>query len=275
MHVVVEGMLAHGIRDYQNERARGVLNFVRRVDAWAAKIRKRGGQPLQRLLLNHFEYATKLGFYRCYANTWIHILATLEQQGLDDLSHRFLRFWHWQNQPVEHADGTVEPDAFCGQVLALHPLSGFLMQDPQLLAIAGGFVGVISHDEIDQGTYAERDEYWELVRGILVAAQRYHRSLETQNLDRGARTQTSGHGPLVPAGESTPVSMLQQLTDCLAELQIHCTACGGPLTCVSVPTTAECRDVAIVATHCRTCQRDQTIELTCDQVSSIHFDPGD
>ena len=96
---VMEAILTDGLHGFQIEKASGVLNFVGRIDAWAAKIRRRSGQAFQRTLLNHFEYAAKLSFYRCYANTWIHILAALEQQGLDDLSSRFLRFWHWQNQP--------------------------------------------------------------------------------------------------------------------------------------------------------------------------------
>lgn len=148
IHGVAEAILTDGLRGFQIEKASGALDFVRRIDAWAAKIRRRGGQPFQRTLLNHFEYAAKLSFYRCYGNTWIHILAALEQQGLDDLSSRFLRFWHWQNQPAENADGTLEPDVFCGQILALHPLSGVFMQDPQLLAIAGSFFAGISASDI-------------------------------------------------------------------------------------------------------------------------------
>ena len=33
------------------------------------------------------------------------------------------------------------PDAFRGQVLSLHPLSGFFMMDPALRAVAGNFFG--------------------------------------------------------------------------------------------------------------------------------------
>ena len=83
------------------------------------------------------------------------------------------------------------------------------------------------------------------------------------------------HGLSVPAKERTPACMLQQLTDCLTELQIRCTACEGPLTCLSVPTTEETSVVALVPAHCRACQRDQSAELSFEQLRSCLFNLGD
>src|SRR5262249_23571423 len=115
--------------------------------------------------------------YTCYANAWVDIIPCLQKDhGLDPVSERFLRLWHHQNQAIEiphgrtaggiyypthvrydfflaGADGQVipkriclptervgpthVPDVFSGQILSLHPLSGFFMKDPALCAVAG------------------------------------------------------------------------------------------------------------------------------------------
>ncbi len=100
-----------------------------------------------------------------YANAWVGLIPWLrEHRGLDTVSERFRRFWHNQNQPIEiphgrtpggisypthhsalvakgdgnggltcqtlrmrteHIGPTHLRDAFSGQVLSLHPLSGW------------------------------------------------------------------------------------------------------------------------------------------------------
>ncbi len=79
--------------------------------------------------VNLFSYECKVSFFTCYANAWVDLIPWLRKhRGLDKVSERFLRFWHNQNPSTGGADGR---DAFNGQVLALHPLSGFFMKDPR------------------------------------------------------------------------------------------------------------------------------------------------
>ncbi len=54
-------------------------------------------------------------------------------------------------------------DVFCGQVLALHPLSGEVLSSPEHLAAIGGWIG--RHDLEDlmrTGEVQVCDDYWDL-----------------------------------------------------------------------------------------------------------------
>jgi hypothetical protein len=69
---------------------------------WLKKLRKRGGQDRTRLFINMFSYECKVSFYLCYACAWLGLIPWLvANQGLDPMTERFLRFWHYQNQPTE------------------------------------------------------------------------------------------------------------------------------------------------------------------------------
>jgi hypothetical protein len=157
----------------------GVEQFLVDADYWMQKLRKRS-KPGVRDFLDLFAYECKVAFHTCYANAWVGLLPWLrEHRGLDELSERFMRLWHYQNQPIEIPHGqtaggiiyptrrgiafqekndgpqqhqqqllsvaTVQigpthvPDVFLGQVLSLHPLAAFFMKDPALCAIAGRF----------------------------------------------------------------------------------------------------------------------------------------
>ena len=154
----------------------GLEVFLKRLDAWSMKHRKKGGNEWLRRFLNVFGYECKASFNLCYANAWIGLIPWLrEHRGLDDVSERFLRLWHMQNQPIDRPDGTVGSDVFNGQVLSLHPLSGFFMKNPSFFAVAGRFFA----SEHREGARAKnRLQYWELVGAILTAAHLYRQAAE-------------------------------------------------------------------------------------------------
>ena len=182
----------------------GLETFLKLVDYWLARYRKKGGGDHVRQFIDLFTCEAKISFYTCYANAWIDLIPWLcEHRDLDPVSERFLRFWHMQNQPHEIPHGqtaggiyyptqvrydfpiaerggqatthrvvvpterigpTHLPDVFRGQVLSLHPLSGFFMRDPGLCEVAGR---VFAADNFDASLANDRKEYWELIGAIL------------------------------------------------------------------------------------------------------------
>ena len=78
------------------------------------------------------------------------------------------------------------PDVFSGQVLSLHPLSGFFMKDPAFCAIAGCFLTSDSYEEVmSRGRSENHLMYWQLMGAILIAAHSYRNALATQTQQRG------------------------------------------------------------------------------------------
>lgn len=214
-----------GVSRMRQDGNAGLESFLREVDTWLQRLRKRSPRWV-RHFLNLFAYECKVSFYTCFANTWIDLIPWLrENHGLDVVSERFLRFWHHQNQPIEIPHGrtiggldypthirarvvqtdrdgrstrhalTVETerlapthvrDAFSGQVLSLHPLSGFLMKDAALCAISGKFFASDAcATALQRGQVERRAEYWDLMGAILTAAHLYRQSLDSQFARRG------------------------------------------------------------------------------------------
>ena len=156
-------ILGQGVVWYQEKGDDGFELFLGKLDAWCTKWRKESGQDWHQSLLNKFAYECKVSFYRCYSNSWIDLIPWLRKhRGLDELSERFLRMWHMQNQPQELPDGSVIPDVFGGQVLSLHPLSGFVMKDPAALAVAGKFLASPDYDTVmHNGRVESCQAYWD------------------------------------------------------------------------------------------------------------------
>jgi hypothetical protein len=245
----------------------GLVLFLREVDYWLAKYRKRSGRWV-RHFLNLFGYECKVAFYTCYANAWVGLIPWLrENRGLDPLSERFLRFWHNQNQPIEiphgqtpagifyptrhevrisEADGkggrasrilslqterigpTHVRDVFTGHILSLHPLSGFFMTDPALCAIAGRFFATEAHDlALGRGLATLCGAYWDLVGAILSAAHLYRQALDQQANGRGARCRAGGEQAARSSEDN--ISDATLLEEFAQGRKICCPACRGPL----------------------------------------------
>jgi hypothetical protein len=257
MRQTFDGILQHGVALVQQRGEDGLEEFLARLDRWCAKRRKKGGQGWQRRFLNAFAYEVKVSFYRCYANVWIDLIPWLRQHHqLDDLSDRFLRFWHMQNQPQELPDGGVIPDVFSGQVLALHPLSGFFMKDPALCAIAGRFFASSAYESVMATGRAEGSaEYWDLIGAILTAVCLYRQALEEQEQKRGARLRQGQDWDWIdsPAANRSPEGLLEEL---VASQGLRCPKCQGALRVLSYGPAASDAEAADIHFRCRSCSSE-------------------
>jgi hypothetical protein len=253
MRQTCDGILAHGVDLVREQGEDGLAEFLGMLDAWCAKRRKKGGQGWLRRFLDAFAYEAKVSFYRCYANAWIDLIPWLRRhRGLDDLGERFLRFWHMQNQPRELPDGRVIPDVFSGQVLALHPLSGFFMKDPALCAIAGRFFGSDAYERVMGDGRAEAcAEYWDLIGAVLTAAHLYRQALDEQGQQRGSRQRSGGdREATVSEGNRSPAGLLEEFA---AARHLRCRGCAGALRVRHYGPAASDPDVAEIHFTCGSC----------------------
>ncbi len=251
MRLTLDGMLAHGRELVREHDVEGARQFVMKVDAWAAGKRKKGNQGWLRTFLNRFAYECKAAFYTCFANAWIDIIPVLRRDhGLDPVGEQFLRFWHVQNQ-------SGAADVFRGQVLSLHPLSGFLMKDPGLLAVAGRFFGTYAYPRVFKRGEANVSEYWNLVGAILTAGHQYRQALDRQAARRGV-------GATVVRGEVTSgadtISVHELLEDYASDRGIRCPGCGSQLRLGVVNPAAPGAD-ARVTFVCAPCRRDVPVVI--------------
>jgi hypothetical protein len=216
-----DGLLKKGVEWVRSRGNDGLEEFLALFDAWSTKHRKKGGRDGLRRFLNLFAYQCKISFYLTYANAWISLIPWLQQhRGLDDVSERFLRMWHMQNQPIEQSNGIVLPDVFCGQVLSLHPLSGFFMKDPALCAAVGPFFTSPRYAEALAGGLPE---YWEMVGAILTAARLYRQAADRQANLRGLRSRGGAAVEGVAAAEGA-----EALRDFAESQKIACPFCNKP-----------------------------------------------
>lgn len=219
--------VGNGVVQMRQHGNDGLETFLGEVESWLKKYRKKSNQWV-RHFINLFAYECKVSFYRCYANTWVDLIPWLKQhRALDEISERFLRFWHNQNQPIEiphgrtigglyypthgratvikgnrrgrrtresvtwenpHLGPTHVKDVLSGQVLSLHPLSAFFMQDPESCAVAGKFFASDSYTQVmGKGQVKFCPDYWDLVGAILMNAYRYRQALDLQPHQRRTR----------------------------------------------------------------------------------------
>lgn len=285
------------MRERGNE---GLKQFLGEVNYWLSTYRKRSGRWV-RHFINLFAYEAKVSFYRCYANAWIKLIPWLgKNHSLDQVSERFLRFWHHQNQPIEiphgrtiggiyyptHGratvvergrDGRAVPrsltwknpqvgpthvqDVFRGQVLSLHPLSGFFMQDPKACAIAGKFFTSDRYEDVMvRGNVKSCPEYWDLIGAILAAAHRYRQAVDEQGERRRVRPNRSGALATLacPAEEYSVATLLE---DFAAHRKVRCPKCADTLRLERYQ-PAEDGDPGRADYRCRARHQLVTIEFT-------------
>jgi hypothetical protein len=244
-------ILDEGIRALRERREAGGDEFAYKVEKWLATSRKRGGNGFTRTLIDYLSYLFKQAFYLCYANLWISMIQWLQKnRGLDEVSARFLRFWHMQNQPIELPDGRVLPDVFGGQVLAVHPLSGFIMRDPASCAVAGRFFATDAYElTFTHGQASACPEYWALVEVILTAAHLYRQAQDEQEQARSRRMQPGVEGLADPAGGPCTHALLERLTEARGW---SCPSCGGSLRYVRVDHDSDA-DEATLEYVCSSC----------------------
>jgi hypothetical protein len=253
-----------GVTLWRQQGSEGLKQFLGEVAYWLDKYRKKGGHRWVRHFINLFAYEAKVSFYTCYANAWVDIIPCLQKDhGLDPVSERFLRLWHHQNQAIEiphgqtaggiyypthvrydfflaGADGQVIPkriclpterigpthipDVFSGQILSLHPLSGFFMKDSALCAVAGAFFASERYEQILAHGLAE---YWDLVGAILTAARLYRRASDEEARNRGVRRRSQDTTDAADIADNA--SEAQLLEDFAADQNVTCPDCHHPV----------------------------------------------
>jgi hypothetical protein len=263
-----EGLLKAGVDLVLEKGNDGLLEFVQRFDPWCASQIQKASEPWMRKFFIWFGEDCKVSFYRCYSNVWIDLIPWLRQNcGLDKTSERFLRFWHMQNQPLELADGTVVPDVFSGHVLSLHPLSGFLMKDPALCAVAGRFFGLPSteHSFLDADN-ANRQEYWDFVGAILTAAYMYSQAKMRQESGRQSRPRSGGEALALTQGDRG-LSEQSRLEELAARRGLVCSNCGGRLQSMGFEPQDSAR--ATLKFACTSCHTLNSYALTFDEMRGL------
>ncbi len=271
---ILDPLIKEGISEFQKRGNRSIRDFVGIVERWSQNVRKRGGKPKQRLALNQFEYTSKISFFLCYANAWIHILDRLAELGVNALSRKFMRFWHWQNQPIEHPDNRFEWDVFGGQVLALHPLSGFFMADPNVLAASGMFLETVSDEEIDERLH-NTEVYWEFVHAILFASQRYQLALEEQQQNRAGVIRSGSSNDVDQLPNTTFDRPLTTLAEYLESRRIRCPECRGPLAFPSFRTSDTEVSTVTVQAQCVSCGHESAVPVTEAELRDFVAAPRD
>ncbi|MBA4107549.1 MAG: hypothetical protein C0485_17570 [Pirellula sp.] len=233
-----------------------LIRYTTTIDQLIRKLRRRGDIGSLRTFLNAFSYECKAAFYTCYASSWSAIVHTLERtEPENQLGHRLMRLWHHQNRP-EYGHGR---DAFCGQVLALHPLSRFMLTSSEHLEAIRKWIDHPSYDSITaSGQVGQHDEYWNLCGSILVAAAEYDQSRERAESSREV------HGNVRPDADraiscNDEPTIAEALEDYFAARRIRCN-CAGELNHLSHVPSAD-GEQSVVTMTCIACGRHSTHTL--------------
>jgi hypothetical protein len=227
---------------------------VAEVGKWIAKYRKQGDRNRVRRFVKMFAYECKAAFYLCYASTWVGLLQKLVTDGRTNVTgERFMRLWHHQNQPASDNHGVVggARDVFCGQVLALHPLSAVVLNDTAHLMTIGRWLAHAQFDGLHQtGRVSTCPEYWDVVATILEAAHEYVHARDQWEASRGHVT----HGGTVVADRAAanhaPDSVALFFEDIAAGQHLACPTCQQNLEYSSHETSNEDEDRVQVVFRC-------------------------
>jgi hypothetical protein len=270
-----------GVQLWRQHGPDGLKQFLGEIDYWLDKFRKKGGHCWVRHFINMFAYEAKVSFYTTFSNAWIGLIPWLHAyRGLDPVSERFLRIWHYQNQPIEILHGrtvsglyyptrirykfllaapgggviphrfkipterigpTHVPDVFSGQVLSLHPLSAFFMNDSALCAIAGRLFAAEDYEQILANGQAP---YWDFVGAILTAANLYRHAAQEQVNGRGVCHQ-GGDAVLGLAIPSEANSQGQLLEDFAVTQKVTCPQCRGPVRFLRYEPVGDCDELRV------------------------------
>jgi hypothetical protein len=256
-----------GLVAFQRQGLEGLNAHVATIGQWITKLRKRGGEDRSRLFINLFAYESKVAFYTCFATAWIHLIQWLRaNRALDAMSERLLQLWHNQNQPGE--DEAAAPggnrDAFAGQVLSLHPVAAFAMNDPAHLQALGAWIAHPDHDHLVQsGAVGTCQAYWDVVATILIAAREYKNVYDNWNDTRKSRS-IVGSGTYAAEAErdESPPPVALALAEYAAANEIVCPACGGPIRFAGRDIPSHDTESTHVDFRCQTCAHLFAVTVT-------------
>jgi len=257
--------VGNGIEAFRTAGREGLHNYIeRKLESWIRRLRRRAGQERVRLFLNMFSYECKVSFYLCYASAWVGLVPSLtSQHGLNEIGARFLNLWHHQNQSSETATGEPVRDVFCGQVLALHPLSAVVLTDPIHLTILGRWIGHRDYGRLQREQQVDTcPEYWAAVATILIAAHEYKASHDRWEANRGRTVITNSDIVSNQAHDTAAASPPLLFEDYASDAAIVCSNCAGPLRYESFrPPTDSSPDIE-VSYRCQACNEQSLISVS-------------
>ena len=293
-----EMWIDEGVESLRSGSGREFGRWYRDLESEIRTLRKTRGDR-HRALLNAFAYECKASFYHCHANAWSGQLLPwlIQHRDLDPVSQQFLAFWNCQQRPVEIPHGispggilyptrvskTIlgpdgkafgascptdrigadhHPAVFRGQILALHPLSGFFMSDPACRLAAARFFATDAHDFVfEQGGGQLCSEYWDLVHCILLSALRYRDAQQAYENKRAKGAQTKLRSAKISRAsgkERSPLDSDQRdriCTDLVRKMNKFCPQCRVPFEFRSaerIPTKGKSFPVRIECGRCHT-----------------------
>lgn len=296
-----------GVNWLRLEREDGVAKWLHEVGYWLAKYRKRS-PPRVRAFINYFAYQAKTSFYLCYANSWVGIIAWLrEHHGLNELSERFLKVWHCQNQPIAIPPGRTAgglyypthcratllvpeprragtprqliwesprigpeyiPDVFSGHVLALHPLTWYLFADPALRELAGRYFASPECETVANYERASNcTNYWGLIEAILVAARKYRIARDQHRDRRGARID-DGQASSAAQADAPPLNSHATIDDFARSRGWKC-HCGAEYRCRKIEPPDQAGEACRVLLKCADQGHSTSRKITSDQLGAF------
>jgi hypothetical protein len=265
-----EDWIGKGISAFRTAGHAGLRNHVNTVGRWIQKYRKQGNRDRHRRFVNMFSYECKVSLYLCYAAAWVGLIQQLDaDRRLNETGKRFMQLWHHQNQPTE--DESAKPggnrDAFCGQVLALHPLSGIVMNDPRYLITIGRWLAHPDYQLLHRSNrVASCPEYWEnVVATILVAAHEYEHSRERWEATRGNVAFSDSNAVARAKRDDGEGSAALLFEDFAAKRKLRCLQCGLELTYSSYAYPEEGEGRVLVAFRCRN-GHDRSVCITEEEM---------
>ncbi|MFV1967238.1 MAG: hypothetical protein ACC628_17555 [Pirellulaceae bacterium] len=260
--------IGNGVVEFRKGGHEGLQQYTQTVDEWIRKLRRRGGLDRVRRFLNMFSYECKVAFYGCYCSAWVEILKWLSQnREANTLGDRFMRLWHHQNRALESED--VRRDVFCGQVLALHPLSAVILTSPQHLTAIGGWIGHADYESITcVGRIADCPEYWSLVATIMTAAHEYDRSRCRWEELRGKATDVNTDTVAQHTRDDSTASVAILFEDYAAARGLVCPDCSAVLSYLKHEIRYDEEAVAAVDFCCSSCSHRTTIEISYADITA-------
>lgn len=224
---------------------------------------KKAGTRHLRRFVNMVTYEAKVAFMTCYANAWVHLLPRLRQHhALNVPSAHLLRLWHHQTLT---ADG--RRPAFFGHVLALHPISILLLNQPDYLTVLGRYLKSTLHLRSDANIdNSQNDAYWNLVGATLTAMHEY-----TQQRERDrSRHSTFAIQPVAEqAARNDTVSSEAELLANLAVSQgWSCTCARSSLIGTGYEVLSQTDQTARVHYRCRNCGQRCNFSVSADDFTS-------
>ena len=275
LNLLYDEWIDRAVSLYNTNPDTGIHQFIDEFLITEARARRSSRTaPITRRFLDLVLFESKVCFYECYAVLWQMLIPWLcQNRNLDLVSEQFLRIWHNQNPSLrrrqrENDVTSFETDAFLGHVLSLHPLSGILMNTPELCALAALYFRNAGPEPVIQNNVPPPTEYWDLVRAILLAGHMYRlndvRSPATRSLDSPNLQFAS------PPSQTSSPSRNAEIQESLARVawraNLTCRLCHSELEqfrCTELDSSNRCQ----MTGYCNHCREDSTREVDISQLT--------